>query len=160
MIAERLFVDAVDSSKVVHRLEEYLEGDIVGYRVRDESRSSYRGLYHFSQMTTGSFNNCAEVLECLFCLFIDAAGHDLPGRRIKRDVPRDEQKIPEFYGLRIWANRTWGVYHRICRARSRKGTGSPEVKTGVKAGSVVTMEDIFLSKGGLSVRTWIGIGWR
>lgn len=31
------------------------------------------------------------------------------------------------------------------------------MKTGVRAGSVVIVEDIVLLKGGLSVRTWIGI---
>jgi len=96
MISERLFIDAVDGSKVVHRLEEY------------------RRLYDFSQITAGSFNDCAEVLECLFCLFIDAASYNLPSRRIKWDVSRDEQKIPKFYGLRVRANRAWGVYHRVC----------------------------------------------
>jgi hypothetical protein len=35
--------------------------------------------------------------------------------------------------------------------------GSLEVKTGVKAGSVVTVEDIVLLKDGLDVRAWIGI---
>lgn len=91
-------------------------------------------------------------------MFIDAASHDLPSRRIKRDVPRDEQKVPEFYGLRIRANRAWGVYQRVCQALSRKGTGSLEVKTGVKAGSVVIAEDIVLLEDGLNVRTWIWIG--
>ena len=35
--------------------------------------------------------------------------------------------------------------------------GSLEVKTGVKAGSVVTVEDIVLLKDVLDVRAWIGI---
>ena len=35
--------------------------------------------------------------------------------------------------------------------------GSLGVKTGVRAGSVVVVEDIVLLKDGLSVRTWIGI---
>jgi len=38
--------------------------------------------------------------------------------------------------------------------------GASEVKTGIKAGSVVTVEDIVLLKDGLSVRTWVGaIRW-
>ena len=82
--------------------------------MNENPRSSYRRLCDFSQITAGSFNNCAEVLECLFCLLLDTASHDLSSRRIKRDVPRDEQKIPEFYGLRIWADGAWGVYHGVC----------------------------------------------
>jgi len=35
--------------------------------------------------------------------------------------------------------------------------GALGVKTGVKAGSVVTGEDIVLLEDGLSVRTWIGV---
>lgn len=77
--------------------------------VNENPGSSYRRLYDFSQITAGSFNNCAEVLECLLCLLLDTASHDLSGRRIKWDVPRDEQKIPEFYGLGIWADGAWGV---------------------------------------------------
>ena len=38
-----------------------------------------------------------------------------------------------------------------------RGTGSLEVKTGVKVGSVAIVEDIALLKDCLSVRTWIGI---
>jgi len=69
VIAERLFVDGVDDSEVVHRLEKH------------------RRLHNFSQIAAGSFDNRAEVLECLFCLFLDTASHDLSSRRIKWDVP-------------------------------------------------------------------------
>jgi len=69
VVAECLFVDGVDDSEVVHRLEKY------------------RCLHNFSQITAGSFNNCAEVLECLFCLFLDTASHGLSSRRIKWNVP-------------------------------------------------------------------------
>jgi len=91
VVAKCQFVDAVDDSEVVHRLEKH------------------RRLHDFPQITAGSFNNCAEVPECLFCLFLDTAGHDLSSRGIKRDVPRDEQEIPEFDSLGIRANRARGV---------------------------------------------------
>jgi len=91
VISECLLIDTVDDSKVVHRLEEYC------------------GLHDFSQITPGSFDDGAEVLEHLFRLFLDAAGHDLSSRRIKWDAPRDEQEVSEFDSLRIWSNSAWGV---------------------------------------------------
>ena len=55
--------------------------------MRNEVRYSYRSLNDFSQVAAGSFDDCAKILECLFCLLFDAASHNLSGRRIKRDVP-------------------------------------------------------------------------
>lgn len=43
------------------------------------------------------------------------------------------------------------------RPAGGKGRSLPEVKTGVKAGSVVIVEDIVLLKDGLSVRRVIGL---
>jgi len=68
MIAERLFVDAVDGRKVIHRLEKH-------------SR-----LYDFSQFAAGSLNDGAEVLECLSRLLFNTPRCDLSSRRIEWDV--------------------------------------------------------------------------
>ena len=53
----------------------------------NENQYAYRRLHDFSQIAAGSFNDCAEVFEYLFCLFLDTARHDIPSRGVKRDVP-------------------------------------------------------------------------
>jgi len=86
-------------------------------------KRSHRRLYDFSQTTAGSFNDRAEVLENLFRLFFNAASHDISRRRIKWDVPRDEQKVSEFDGLRVWTYCAWGAYRGCLLGPLKKENG-------------------------------------
>jgi hypothetical protein len=109
MLPEKLLIDRVDDSKVIHVLHEDLYGTIIGQLSLGQDRSRpinpYRCLDDLPNLAPASLDNTLQVLKRLACLRFHTALNKGASLWIEAEASRNEHKGWAHDGLAIWPNR-------------------------------------------------------